>query len=637
MTLLHWHEGEQGTEFYLNGRKVGTAVNEANSKDSFVLTEEGVVSWQRSTKTPMTEMTMRFEADFGIEYYLIPALQYNGNTFAIQDFIDVRNAATTVEQAEIKEEPTYFANQREPESGLPWRFGWHRMSVPGASYSEGSGMSAGGFLPAGQLDGACSVYEENGGAVHEWLWPEQDGPLPVFTDGKRNQHYRKPISPRNEFSVMLVFVATERPRESWSKLLDEAWKQNYVWRAPMRSNENLWELGIQYAKLLYTEEADGFKGFSIGFIWENETWMKRSVQKYEIGWCGQNASIANSLLVHSAMVGDKEAAEMAISVLDAWLAAAGPTGLIPTHYDDNMYTNGHAKTTDACNLGTAAVQLFEAERNAELLGIDRPAYGQMAMRICDFALKVMDDSGRIGKSWLESDLSPAVKDGGTGAFLTMALCEAAKATGSERYLSEARRSHAYYMTELQQSGYTTAGALDIFSIDKESCIPLLKSSMLLHDITGDPSYLACAERAAWYLSTWQWHFTKPFPEESLLGQLDYDTFGGTAVSIHGGMDPFALCYVHELCDLAALTGHSQWHERAGAIWRHGQQGISDGDLRLDGKSPRPVGSQDESCNYTYGKSENTPTQWLVAWPAAFRLEALRKILPVNAEHGKRIF
>lgn len=102
---------------------------------------------------------------------------------------------------------------------------------------------------------------------------------------------------------------------------------------------------------------------------------------------------------------------MAIAVLDSWLAAAAPNGLLPTHYDNNIYTNGHAKTVDACNLGTAAVQLFEAERNARILGIDRPAYGQMAIRICDFALKVMDNSGRIGKSWLELDLSPAVKEG----------------------------------------------------------------------------------------------------------------------------------------------------------------------------------------------------------------------------------
>lgn len=301
MTLLHWRESERGTEFYMNGRKVGVAVFDEGSKDTFVLTEEGVVCWTRSTKKPTTEMTMRFEADYATEYDLIPALQYNGNKYAIQDFIDVRNAATTVEQAEKKEEPTYFANQREADSGLPWRFGWHRMSVPGASYSEGKQMSLAGFLPTGQLDGACSLYEENGGTIHEWLWPEQDGPLPVYTEGKLAQQYCKPIFPRNEFSVMLVFAAAERPRESWSKLLDAAWKQNYVLHAPKRSYDNLWELGIQYAKLLYTEEADGFKGFSIGFTWENEAWVKRSVQKYEIGWCGQNASLANSLLIHSAM------------------------------------------------------------------------------------------------------------------------------------------------------------------------------------------------------------------------------------------------------------------------------------------------------------------------------------------------
>ena len=60
------------------------------------------------------------------------------------------------------------------------------------------------------------------------------------------------------------------------------------------------------------------------------------------------------------------------------------------------------------------------------------------------------------------------------------------------------------------------------------------------------------------------------------------------VSIHGGMDPYALFYVHELCDLAEYTGNDQWHQRASAIWRNGQQAISEGDYVLDGKAPRPV-------------------------------------------------
>ncbi|GAB2564248.1 hypothetical protein [Gracilibacillus alcaliphilus] len=636
MLNMEWLEGPHGTEFYLDGKKLGTAVSDKQAADSFVLVEDGVVCWTRRTATKVNSMVMRFEADYVADYQLIPALQYDGNQCYVEDFIDVRNAAVGNKKLEKKHEPTYFVGNKEPSSDKPWRFGWHRMSVPGATYSEGENVSVAMFLPKGQRDGACSLYMKEGKTIHDMLWPEQDGPLPVITGGQRVEDFCKPIETRFIFQVMLVLSPIEQPRYQWCKLLKTAWKHDYTRQPPVRSYQNLWDIGIAYAKSLYTEEEDGFCGFSIGYTWKNGEWIKREKQKYEIGWCGQNASLANSLLVHAQMNGDKNAAEMGIRVLDAWIAAARPNGLIPTHYDDNIYTNGFDKTIDACNLGTAAIQFFEAEQLAFSLGYKRTAYGEMARKICDFTLQMMNEEGFIAKSWLESDLSPAMEKGSTGSFLMLALCEGARLTNNQDYLAAAKRSYLYYMNELMSNGYTTGGALDNLTIDKESSIPLLKSSLILYQITLDPQYLVFGEHAAWYLSTWQWHYSKPFPSDSLLGQLAYDTFGGTAVSIHGGMDPYALFYVHELYDLGEYTQHTQWLERAHAIWVHGQLGISDGNLRLDGKAPRPVGSQDESVNYTYGSTENRPTQWLVAWPTAFRLEVLRKILPKGSVFADRI-
>ena len=634
MKKLECKKTDLGTELTLDGQKIGTAVSKEGCRDTFVMMEEGVVCWTRRTEKPVSDMKMRFEADYELEYQMIPALQYNGNNCFVQDYIDVRNSVT--EDKEVKRGPTYFTGFFEEKSGDPWRFSFTRSSIAAATYSEGAGMSAAMFLPKDKFNAACSVYPEDKKTVHEMLWPEQDGPLPLSVGGKIVENYKKETEGECEFSVILVLDKSDEKRTMWHKLLDAAWKQNYVLKSADRPYDDLWDLGVAYTKLLYTEEADGFKGFSIGYTWDGEKWAKRDGQKYEIGWCGQNASLANSLLAHAKMTGDQEAADMGIAVLDAWIAAKRPNGLIPTHYDDNMYTNGFEKTVDACNLGTAAVQFFEAEKNAQALGIKRPEYSEMAIKICDFALDVMNEQGRIGKSWLEKDLSPAVKEGSTGAFLTMALCDAAKETKKEKYLEAAKKSCGYYIQELTTNGYTTAGALDIFSIDKESSIPLLKSSLMLYEHTGDEKYIEYAKSAAWYLSTWQWHYTKEYPEGSLLNQMGFDTFGGTAVSIHGGMDPYALFYVHELCDLAEYTGNEQWHQRASAIWRNGQQAISEGDYVLDGKAPRPVGSQDESISFSYGFHENSPSQWLVAWPTAFRLEALRRMLPDWGDKKERL-
>lgn len=633
---VKWFETDKGTDFYLDGVLVGSVSGQEGATDSFTLVEDGVVSWKRTLGAPVDQMVMRFTAGYEASYQMIPSVQYDGNRCFIQDYVDVRNA--TAKEQEKKKMPTFFLGDRNAETGEPWKMIWHRASVPGGSYSEGTvdgkKVGIGMFLPANQSGGAFSVYAEQGKTNHELLWPEQDSYLEYFEEPMK--HVRQ-MDAADTFYAMLVFANADKERVSWYKLLDAAWKQYYVLKAPSRSYEELWDLGVDYAKQLYTEEEDGFKGFSIGFIWEGK-WVKRKEQKYEIGWCGQNASLANSLLAHAQKTGDQEAEEKGIAVLDAWIAAAKSHGLIPTHYDDNRYTNGFKKTVDACNLGTAALQYFEAGDRAAALGYARPEYTEMAIRICEFAQSVMSEEGQIGKSWLEEDLTPAVKNGTTGAFLSMALCEGAMRTGREDFRKAAEKSCRYYNRELLQNGYTTAGALDIFTIDKESGIPLLKGNLMLYKLTGEKEYLENAVLAGWYLSTWQWHYTRNYPEGTLLETMKFDTFGGTTVSIHGGMDPFALNYIHEIADLAEYTGNVQWKQRANGIWRHGQMCISDGDLVIDGKDPRPRGAQDEAVATTLNDHfENIPSQWLVAWPTAFRLEALRRVLWEDGDRYGRIF
>jgi hypothetical protein len=53
-------------------------------------------------------------------------------------------------------------------------------------------------------------------------------------------------------------------------------------------------------------------------------------------------------------------------------------------------------------------------------------------------------------------------------------------------------------------------------------------------------------------------------------------------------------------------------------------GVSDGQLEVMGKK-RPVGSQDEGFYHTRWYHPFDVSQWLVAWPTAFRLEVLRKL------------
>ena len=625
-----------GMHFALNGRPVGTACARAGAKDRFISMMDGVVLWERTVDAPMEEMEMRFVTDYAPVYTMIPAIQYDGNRCMIKDYETVRAQKLQGKDAQL-DIPSYYAGDRYAPTGQPYIIPYKAIAIPGATYSEGSEVAFAMFFPTDCMFGAVSLYEEEGEMHHVSMWPEQSAPVPKVAERQRVNSYRTKGKEMTCFKTIMVFSAVERPRTAWRDLLDTAWALNYTLWAPDRTQEDLWDLGVSYAKTLYTEEPDGFCGFSIGMQWEQGAWRKRSGQKYEIGWCGQNASLAVSLLVHAQYHGDEEAKRMGLNVLDSWVRATKSTGLIPTHYDDNMYTNGYEKTIDACNLGTAAVQLWQGEEWAAMLGESRPEYARAADAIREFALRVMDENGRIGKSWLEKDLTPAVQEGTTGAFLTWALCEYARRTGRGDVLEACERSMRYYARTLTENGYTTAGALDIFTIDKESCMPLLKSALALYELTGKDEYLRHAVDAAYYLSTWQWHYNRPVRPGSLYDAMKFKLFGGTAVSIHGDMDPYALFYVNDLLKLSEITGDVRWTERAAAAWRHGQQCISDGDYVLDGKAPRPRGAQDESsATGGFGWFDDAPSQWLVAWPTAFRLEVMRKWLDESGRHFTRV-
>ena len=157
---------------------------------------------------------------------------------------------------------------------------------------------------------------------------------------------------------------------------------------------------------------------------------------------------------------------------------------------------------------------------------------------------------------------------------------------------------------------------------------MLRDALALYDITGERHYVEKAEKIAWYLSTWMMHFTIEYPSDCMISKLGYDTFGSTSVSTpHQALDQYALRDVLSFLRLYEITGYIQWKERALAFWCNTCQGISDGTLFIN-KRLRPAGSQDEAVFHTRWGRHTTkpfsPSQWLPAWPCAFRLENLRR-------------
>ena len=552
-------------------------------------------------------LTMEVEALYRSTYSLIPAVMYDANAWGSGG------------------EPKGFVRD-----GRPWVFAYHRTSIAGATYSESGSWSVGLFSRPGQTPGgfSCFLDPREDRTVHGLVWPEEETPQVYAARDHYQDAYREDLRvSRGQVITLKAWIVAgpvATPKHGWHALVDAAWLLNARPVAPQWDPEILWDLGIEFAKESLWAEEKSFRGFSIGLRWDGGKWIQRQTRKYEIGWAGQNASLANSLLANYLKTGERSSLEKGIACLDAWVRNARlKNGLVRGQFDYILgLGDPKREVQDACNLGNAAQNFFEAFELAAKCGLQKPEYKAAAFGICDFALKAMRADGRIGKSWT-NDGRIADPDGTIGAFLVPPLVTAFRLTRDKKYLTGAERAFAYYFGEFKRDGFTTAGALDTHCIDKESATPLLKAALELHDVTGRDEYLRWAEDVSYYIATWQWHYTVPYAEGTVLREIGYDTFGGTAVSTqHHHLDPFALVIVNDWLKLAQLTRKATWRERALAVWANGSIGISDGDLVVMGKR-RPVGSQDEGFLQTRWLHPFSVSQWLVAWPTAFRLEVLR--------------
>jgi hypothetical protein len=602
---------------YGNGQPIGALVpfHEADftTADQVLEIQPGLFEWARTfTYTGKdyvrpARLTMEFEAFYKSRYSLIPAVMYDGNAWG------------------SGKEPKGFRKD-----GQPWTFAFHRVSVAGATYSESDAWSVGLFSRPAQIPCgfACSLDPGPEKTVHRLVWPEEEAPLVYAMRDLYSAPYHEDLRVSRGQSITLkawiVAAPLTRPKHGWHAMLDAAWALNSRPPSMRYDPEDLWEMGVGFAKDSLWAEERTFKGFSIGLRWDGRTWVQRDSWKYEIGWAGQNVSLADSLLADYLKTDDRTSLDMAVKCLDCWVRNARlKNGLLRCHFD---YLIGLAdakdEVQDACNLGQAAQALFAAYDLAAKCKLQKPEYRDAALGVCDFAVKTMRADGRIGKAW-RNDGAAVDPEGSTGGFLIPALVTGYRAVHKAGYLDGAERAFDFYFGDFVKKGYTTAGALDTDCIDKESATPLLKAALELYELTGKEKYLQAAEDVSYYLASWQWHYSVPFAEGTVLRELGYDTFGGTAVSTqHHHQDPYALIIVNDWLRLAALTKNGIWRERALAAWANGMSGISNGDLVVLGKK-RPAGSQDEGFCHTRWLLPSSVSQWLVAWPTAFRLETLR--------------
>lgn len=580
----------------------------ADAVDSFEKIEDGAYKWTRKLNAPTDKMQLTFDTAHAPLYTVVPAVNYNGNGWGDSE--------------------EYVGDSFE---GTPWTYEWHRVMIPACTYTEMDNDYAVAMMAVQDDTPSCSMYKvESGMERHALIWPEQAGPK-MLGRHEWKEAYMGTMEPRDTFEAILVAFPVETRRHQIRSLLDFAWRfYGHKLPAPMQP-EDMWRYSIAFMKSLWTLEKDGFVAFNRGLQWYKSTcfYAKRDQIKYELGWVGQSASASNTLLYEYLRTGDKDAYEKASMCLDAWpkyTKLEGVDGLVQIKFDGAPVDQTRDIPIDACNLGQGATQYFLAADLMEKCGTPRPEYIDYAMGMVNFVVSHQKESGEFAKSW-NKDGSVRQQNGTIGAFLIPPVLEAYKRTGDAKYRDSAVRAFDCYYKELSDNGFTTAGALDTYCIDKESASPLLEAALALYDVTKDEKYVACAEDVAWYISTWMMHYTAKYPADTTLAQIGYDTLGITAVSTaHNAVDQYCLRDVRSFLKLYEITGKKQWQERGTALWCAASQLISDGTLCIRGKV-RPAGSQDEAVFQTrWGRPTLppfNPSEWLVMWPCAFRMETLR--------------
>lgn len=631
-------------EIVLDGIAYGRIVPLENAKDTFRKLEDGAWEWHRHTAEPTDHMRMELVFCGVPTFTMVPAVSYNGNGWGNY--------------------PEYVGDR--DEDGTPWSWASHRVTIPACTYSENEKISI-ALMSRANDNTACSLYAEKDGKHHAVIFPEEEKPR-TLQRHFWGEPFQGVMEPRQDFTAIIHTFPSDGTRHRYRHLTDFAFRYfGHAMDVPRKAAE-LEKLSLAFCHFLYQRDRDGMCGFTSGAPWNKALHgYEKHLHRYQLGWVGQTASMSNAFIYDYIKTGDRLKLDMALDahdaylkfgrlkngsflsrversdymflpfddtmVLDPWLysedtletmkgtIAKNKQGLIRRDAEGKLYVY-----VDACNMGTGAEGYFEAYELLQSIGIQKPQYLQAALDVCEFALANQEESGNFVKSWDQEGNVRQAK-GTIGCFLILPLLTAYRITGKERYLSSAERAFSFYYRELEEYGFTTAGALDTYSIDKESASPLLRVALRLHEITGKKSYVSAAEKIGWYLTTWMMHFTVEYPQDSLLRQMGYDTFGSTAVSTpHNALDQYALRDVLSFKRLHELTGNIQWRERALALWCNANQCISDGTLVVNGRL-RPAGGQDEAIFHTrWGRSwvpPFSPSQWLPAWPCAFRLECLR--------------
>jgi len=565
--------------------------------------------WKNISDSPKKLQTIfRLKPIFTPSKYLIPCVSINGNP---------------------------FGNGNEPKGmerdGKRWIFAYDRQSLPACTVTENADCCCCAFASAEShksLQASCSVWKDGDNWYQEILHPIIEAPLTYSGRDTYNEGQQNFITlDTGECFECGIYVVTSVPM--WENYgictaLDNALELFDDTDIPNPYYDKIWDNSITFAKSLITDY-QGKKGFIIGYKPnEQGEFVYRSDNCFELAWCGQNVLLSRMLIEDYIKNSNKDSLEHALEILDTRVMyCTAPSGLIASqlrHCNDLQNA-----ISDTCNMGYGAYEFILTYKRLADIGISRPDYLKTALGVCDFFVKNYSDQYGFGKTWRLS--GECVDSGGTvGAFIIPALAKAYEITSFKKYLDTAKKAMEFYVKRDLDNFCCTAGALDTCCVDKETAFPFILSGLLLYRLTSDEIYKEYAQKAAYYVTSWMFHYQPIYNDTDDISVHNVSVRGLTSVSAqHHHLDKYAAIAVPYLNELADVTKDDKWKVRAKMMEQAVMQFIGDGTLKIHGKV-RPLGSQNEAvfhCNWNFRNyKRGSLNDWLVAWPCALRLSMI---------------
>jgi len=567
-------------------------------------------------------------AAFSAEFFMIPCVSYNGNQWG------------------TGHEPKGLTRD-----GEPWVFAYDRVSIPSATFSEDTDYSLAVFVSdcnADSLQSACSLIKNQEYITHRIFWPERETPVTYTgrdTYGPAVDNKTVKVKSKEKFETQFyVSVSkTKIKNYGWTESFDRAWK---IFKRPIKntvSGETYRKWRVEYIKnMQYTIRNDKYSLFEMGYLASGvnyisktpgEKFKLREEYRYEIGWCGQNASEALALLHDYSITGDKDSLDKGIAVLDTWAKYApcenkNANGLFQVMFDKiiDEKSRNRRNDFDTCNLGWGGWIMLEAYKMAESLGINKPEWLKIGLNLCEFFLKNRAQDGSFGKAWSDEGICTDSR-GTVGCYILLPLMKAYHMTHDTRYLETVKEMFLFYVKRDLLEVSCTAGALDTHCIDKETCWPLCKIGLDLYEETKEVQFLEYSKLAGYYMLTFMYHYDALYDDDCDFTKYGYRTYGATSVSTqHHHLDPWGSLLAYDWYRLYKITGEEKWRERFEAGWMNSMLGASDGNLIIHGIK-RPISSQNEGfwhCSWTPAANykRGTLNDWLQSWSGAFKLLTL---------------